>query len=158
MTQNFINTQFPIYGGSYIAQFKLGETRSGVPTLEVEMAPTVGSGQNRKGLWEKKSAFQFKPETELVLLGQLFVGKVSSVKFDYHGPQNNKSFYAARNQDNTISINLREGKEKSFSVVAEASSQFHLLMMTCKPLAIRHMTDLNTVANFLRVVPVNLKK
>lgn len=61
---------------------------------------------------------------------------------------------ATRNPDSTIAIGIREGKDKSYSLVVDHASQFHLLMMVSKPLAVRHMTDLNTVANFLRVVPV----
>lgn len=83
-TFDFMSTQFSVYGKSTIAQFKLGENKSHIPTLEIEIAPTVGEGKARKGNWTKKIQFQIKPESELVQLGQLLVNRLSAVNFNYH--------------------------------------------------------------------------
>jgi hypothetical protein len=133
LPRHLIEQQF--FGKNAALQVSIEETAQGLPTIGFQMA----SSDNNKVDWQQsKIMFQLNPNTELVGITQMLLGKVSgTIDFKYHGADRNKSLRFQTRPDCTLYISLYHAN-RSHAISIGADQVFNILTLFVKALSKRH--------------------
>jgi hypothetical protein len=116
-------------------QVSIETTAQGLPTIGLQMAHC----QNKKVDWSNsKVMFQLNPNTELVGITQMLLGKVSgTIDFKYHGADRNKALRFQTRPDGTLYIALYN-PQHNHAISIGADQVFNILALCIKALSKRH--------------------
>lgn len=136
-------------------QVELLETKNGIPTLHFEQAPIVTKQGQRQGNWSSKVIFQLSPNTELQQFIDFLTNRITakSIKFKFHGTENNKTMSLTKNNDGTLMLGLSHGP-KSQSGVIQPTGVSQILLLAYKAYADRFMVSVSDVICILNNSPV----
>lgn len=114
--------QVKVHGGKHALTIEADTTRRDEPTVVIEAAKALNNDTPRQYDWRNKIAIQLTP-AELQHCTAVFHGLIPSVKFQNHGPQQDKWFELVKQDgDYAGTFKLTVGQGSVFSIVQITSA------------------------------------